>query len=501
MSVSGVDCVTDFAVICRKFLPTPNFCDQTSNASRPSNLLDLLLDPKKKLAFKKAVAQKKADFKEIFDRLDLKSSFPSMFSILWYSTLPCHDVRGVTSKVDGERSVLKLCSWKGKRLPCSSIFTKFPTDQGLCCVFNMEAADAIFSGKSYPKLLVSKQSFDNESAFTDSSLPKWFLDNQEPKSQFGVNKGLTVIMDAHSDILSAGSVDSSFQGFTGLISNSRCFPLIYQKGFQIRPGFNNLISLTATKVEAQHSLKNLQPWRRNCLFRDETENLTLHKQYSQPNCFLECYLQNAQDSIQLKANRTCSPWFFPNNRSSPAICDPWQTVDFLTLAYSTPDSQCRHCLPSCSTTIYNPTLTLLPFRRCDDTNVGVSDLCNLNDPTIPDPKIWAQQVIDGHGSNPPEFISGLKSSRRQFLTSVGGSALFSGLDDDYDAFDKDIAVVQVIKLCLFHILSSKNICYIFLIVFINQLQTFESLVFDEKDLSKAGVELTKYWSGSIHMGF
>jgi len=53
----------------------------------------------------------------------------------------------------------------------------------------------------------------------------------------------------------------------------------------------------------------------------------------------------------------------------------------------------------------------------------------------------------------------------------------------------------------FHILSSKNICYIILIVFINQLQTFESLVFDEKDLSKAGVELTKYWSGSIHMFF
>ena len=119
-----MDCVTDFAVICRKFLPTPNFCDQTSNASRPSNLLDLLLDPKKKLAFKKAVAQKKADFKEIFDRLDLKSSFPSMFSILWYSTLPCFDVQNVTSDRDGEKGMIRSCQWKGKTVPCSAIFTQ-----------------------------------------------------------------------------------------------------------------------------------------------------------------------------------------------------------------------------------------------------------------------------------------------------------------------------------------------------------------------------------------
>ncbi len=45
---------------------------------------------------------------------------------------------------DGKNSLLKKCKWKGIEIPCSSIFKKFPTDQGLCCSFNMKAADEIF---------------------------------------------------------------------------------------------------------------------------------------------------------------------------------------------------------------------------------------------------------------------------------------------------------------------------------------------------------------------
>jgi hypothetical protein len=100
----------------------------------------------------------------------------------------------------------------------SVIFTKFPTDQGLCCSFNMKAAEEIFSGDSYlsnlsyPKLLTELQSFDNDHAFVNSSLPRWLVQGNEPKTQFGINKGLTVMLDAHTDIVSAGSINTGFKG-------------------------------------------------------------------------------------------------------------------------------------------------------------------------------------------------------------------------------------------------------------------------------------------------
>ena len=58
----------------------------------------------------------------------------------------------------------------------------------------------------------------------------------EPTTQFGINKGLTIMLDAHTDLVSAGSINTGFKGFTGLVSNKACFPLVYQKGFQIKPG-------------------------------------------------------------------------------------------------------------------------------------------------------------------------------------------------------------------------------------------------------------------------
>ena len=37
---------------------------------------------------------------------------------------------------------------------------------------------------------------------------------------------------------------------------------------------------------------------------------------------------------------------------------------------------------------------MVPFRRCDYKNLGVSYLCNLNDLDLPEPRIWGKQVIE-----------------------------------------------------------------------------------------------------------
>jgi hypothetical protein len=65
---------------------------------------------------------------------------------LWHSSLPCFDTVNMTAARNGERAMIKSCTWKGYEVPCSAIFQKTPTDIGLCCAFNAKAADQIFTG-------------------------------------------------------------------------------------------------------------------------------------------------------------------------------------------------------------------------------------------------------------------------------------------------------------------------------------------------------------------
>ena len=73
----------------------------------------------------------------------------------------------------------------------------------------------------------------------------------------GRSKGLTLILDAHTDLFSAGSVDSDYEGFTGLISSRESFPFTAQELFEIKPGHNNIIALSGTENQAEASLRDL----------------------------------------------------------------------------------------------------------------------------------------------------------------------------------------------------------------------------------------------------
>jgi len=217
-------------------------------AKSNNTIFEYLLDPIIKDAHNAAAKIPIDKFKSIYARLNKTVAFPGVFSILWYSTLPCFDVEGVTSSKDGDKSLLRYCTWKEIEVPCSAIFSTFPTDQGMCCAFNMKSAEEIFQGKSYSNMIQSLQNDDKNNAFKNSTLPDWYVVSNEPKTQSGLKKGLSVMLDAHSDIFATGSSDTDFQGFTVLIDSSGSYPLISQNGFQIRSGHNNMVALSATKV-------------------------------------------------------------------------------------------------------------------------------------------------------------------------------------------------------------------------------------------------------------
>jgi hypothetical protein len=55
---------------------------------------------------------------EIDYRLNQTNAFASLLRNLWYSTLPCYDVIGISADKDGETAILKYCEWKGVQVPC-----------------------------------------------------------------------------------------------------------------------------------------------------------------------------------------------------------------------------------------------------------------------------------------------------------------------------------------------------------------------------------------------
>ena len=63
-----------------------------------------------------------------------------------------------------------------------------------------------------------------------------YKDPKKPISQAGIKMGLSVTLDAHSDLLTEFSITSDFQGFTALVSPKTDFTLTFQQGFDVTPG-------------------------------------------------------------------------------------------------------------------------------------------------------------------------------------------------------------------------------------------------------------------------
>jgi hypothetical protein len=188
----------------------------------------------------KMVSQKISEVQEIFERIDMAKSYEAIFSSLWYGSLPCIPIEGMTGEQnDHDASILKYCQWRGIQIECAAIFNTFPTDYGMCCSFNLKAAEEIYRGKIYTGLVKKLQEHEKKHTnLVDSTLPDWYTNGNEPKTVPGRNKGLFVMLDAHSEMLAPTSLNQDYTSFTGLISNRGSFPFMAQEGFEIRPGVN-----------------------------------------------------------------------------------------------------------------------------------------------------------------------------------------------------------------------------------------------------------------------
>lgn len=93
----------------------------------------------------------------------------------------------------------------------------------------MDSAEEIFIESEFTEIIQTMQTFEKEGAFDNSSKPDWYLNKGEPKSQAGINKGLSVTLDAHSDLLDSLSVVNNYNSLTAMVGSPRDFPLTLQK--------------------------------------------------------------------------------------------------------------------------------------------------------------------------------------------------------------------------------------------------------------------------------
>jgi hypothetical protein len=100
----------------------------------------------------------------------------------------------------------------------------------------MKKAEEIFNGETYPGLVQTMQGRDKNQSFIDGNLDYGFQENGKLKIQPGKSKGLTVILDSHSDFFAAGSLEEDTKGFLGTIHPTENFPMTTTGSFELRPG-------------------------------------------------------------------------------------------------------------------------------------------------------------------------------------------------------------------------------------------------------------------------
>ena len=412
--------------------------------------LDYLFNPALILESKNMISQAKGASLSNFKSLNLTKSYDSLFEILWYTQLPCFDVMNVTSAYLHEHGMLKSCVWKGVPMPCSQIFKTSPTDKGMCCTFNLEAAETMFKEGRFSRNINRMQKRDRNMTFDKNliKMPDFWVKSKEPKPQAGRSKGLTLILDAHSDAVASSSINDDVDGFYAIVDSKDQFPMTFRKSTLIRPGHSNIVALKATQVTADPDVRSAAtPEKRFCLFGDEME-LDLHKSYSQANCFLECSMKLAMRALSPNMSDPCIPWYFPNQNSSIRMCDPYEAFTFVNHMKDVSDDECSHCLPDCSGTSFESSVSAAPFRRCDYKNLGMGELCKFDlTKAFLDPPIWGeavQQQFRRNGGGLPDYLTNVFSSNMRSLVTDTDSEVFSTMREQrpmYDAYDKDIAMV------------------------------------------------------------
>ncbi len=103
--------ITIFPVRCTSKIANAYFCNclylECHNDTYEQ--LDVLVDPVFEQDLSSGILSKTNQVMKMIDSLDRTKTFKNVFQTMWYSGLPCFDLKNITADKEGDRSILKYC--------------------------------------------------------------------------------------------------------------------------------------------------------------------------------------------------------------------------------------------------------------------------------------------------------------------------------------------------------------------------------------------------------
>ena len=241
--------------------------------------VDLYMNPEKKGIKDKIIEKNMKTAHEYYTKERMEDVFKDLFPIFWNSRLPCFEQPNLSSA-----SLIRSCTVGGEKVNCSALFTKVPTDMGLCCALNTRFT--LKEGLEYSNLVKEMQAEDLVAASKSG-------DKIKIKTKVGKNKGLRLLLDLHSNFESLGSVPDFFRAFQVFVGEPAEYPVLHQRSLMVKPGHETNLDLTATLLSASSDIIKIRPIDRNCFFSDEGDKagLELYQTYSYKSCVFECQIK------------------------------------------------------------------------------------------------------------------------------------------------------------------------------------------------------------------
>ena len=144
-----------------------------------------------------------------------------------------------------------------------------------------------------------------ESKYRDLTLEKDSLEKETVRTSDGINNGLRIILDLHSNQVSFGTLETEFNSFSVFLGGPGDFPMMKRKSLKIQPGQEHFIEISGTRTIA-NDIKSLSPEQRKCYFDDKDSPFSsLYSRYTADNCRLECRMKEAEKKTK------CVPWYLP----------------------------------------------------------------------------------------------------------------------------------------------------------------------------------------------
>ena len=123
--------------------------------------------------------------------------------------------------------MLVSCEVAGKKIDCSNLFTRVPTDSGMCCALNWQNT---LRTSEYKTLV---QSMQGSTA------------NHTMLSQSGKKDGLRLLLDLRSNRVSFGTLDQDFNAFNVFVGQPEEFPVVRERSFKLSPGQEHFVEFKA----------------------------------------------------------------------------------------------------------------------------------------------------------------------------------------------------------------------------------------------------------------